>query len=156
MSQKLNRNATIATILAGPFPWLVAAAQNAPTASLVEQLRAQYKAAKMSPQDSGATVLEPGTVLVIQKTGIPTVPYVSATVCPARYLDGKVDSPEGLCPETVKKDSRPFKVGEKVYPVQIDVDQKKERITFRIVACDSCNGTNPATSSKSEVIFQFA
>ncbi len=151
-----NRVQIAASLVALILPWSLAAAQNAPTASLAEQLMAQYKVVKISQQDNAAKILQPGTVLVIQKGGILTVPYASGAVCSARYQDGNVDSPDVLCPETARKNSRPFKVGEKVYPVQIDVDLKKEKISFHILACDSCNGTSPATSLKSEVIFQFA
>jgi hypothetical protein len=151
-----NRIQIVVSLVALILPYRVAAAQSAPTASLAEQLRAQYKVAKISQQDNAAKILQPGTVLVIQKAGILTVPYASTTVCSAMYQDGKVDSPDALCPETARQNSRPFKVGERVYPAQIDVDMKKDKISFRILACDSCNGTSPATSSKSEVIFQFA
>ncbi len=145
-----------ASILVGILPWCAAARQNASTPSLEEQLKAQYMLVKMGPEGSGANVLEPGTVLVIQKEGIFSVPHASTAVCPSRYQDGRVDSPDALCPATVKKNSRSFKVGEKAYPSQIDVDLKQEKISFGIIACDACNGTSPPTSFKSEVIFQFA
>jgi tetratricopeptide (TPR) repeat protein len=157
MQPKIGKGVQIAiSLVALILPWRAATGQNAPTASLAEQLRAQYKVVKMGPQDNGAKVLEPGTVLVVQKGGVIAVPYTSTTVCPSRYQDGKIDSPDALCPEMARKNSRPFKVGEKTYASQIDVDLKKEKISFRIIACDSCNGTNPGTSFKSEVIFQFA
>jgi len=139
-------------IVAGP----TAMAQNAALPSLKEQLEAQYQLAKLADNSGQTTVAEPGTVLVIQKDGIFGVPHASTAVCPSRYQDGKVDSPDALCPATVKKSSRPFKVGEKAYPSKIDVDLKKEKISFDIIACDACNGTNPPTSFRSEVIFQFA
>jgi len=151
-----RERAQIAAFLVALFlPSCAAAAQTAQTVSLTEQLRAQYKVAKIGQQDNSVKVLDPGTVLIIQKGGIIPVPYSSAAVCSARYQDGKLDSPDALCPPTAKNSS-PFKIGEKVYPVQIDVDLKKEKVSFRILACDTCNGTSRATSSKSEVIFQFA
>jgi hypothetical protein len=157
MWPKIGKRAqTAASLVAAIFPWLVAAAQNPPTASLAEQLKAQYKVAKLGQQDNTAKVLNPGTVLVIQKGGIIPVPYASTAVCSSRYQEGKLDSPDALCPETTMRNSAPFKVGEKVYPLQINVDLKQEKISFHIVACDSCNGTNPPTALKSEVIFQFA
>jgi len=145
-----------ASLVALFLPSCAGAAQTAQTVSLAEQLRAQYKLAKTDPQGNSAKILQPGTVLVIQKGGILTVPFASTAVCSARYQGGKVDSPDALCPEASRTNSRPFKVGEKVYLAQIDVDLKKEKISFRILACDSCNGPNPVTTSKSEVVFQFA
>jgi len=49
-----------------------------------------------------------------------------------------------------------FQVGEKVYPSRIDVNQASDKITLGIVACDSCNNTNPPTFFKADLIFQFA
>ena len=57
---------------------------------------------------------------------------------------------------TNTSDTRYFSVGEKVYPSNIAVDLKKEKISFGVVACDTCNQTNPPTYYKSEVDFQFA
>ena len=57
---------------------------------------------------------------------------------------------------TNTSDTRYFNVGEKVYPSNIAVDLKKEKISFGVVACDTCNQTNPPTYYKSEVDFQFA
>ena len=39
---------------------------------------------------------------------------------------------------------------------KIDVNVDKAKISFTVVACDSCNGVNPPTSMKGEVVFQFA
>jgi hypothetical protein len=133
-----------------------AAAQNTSTVSLAEQLEAQYQLVKLGPDANGTKVLEPGTVLTIQKDGIFGVPHRSAAVCASRYQDSKVDSPETLCPAAIKKDSRPFKVGDKVYPSQIRADLKNDQISFGIIACDACNGTDPPSSFRSEVIFKFA
>jgi hypothetical protein len=130
-------------------------AQGAPP-SLGEQLKAEYQLAKVGSGSNGPAVLEPGTVLAIQKDGIFGVSYASTAICRSRYRDGKVDSPDVLCPARAKGNSRPFKAGEKVYPSQIRVDLRNDQISFGIVACDSCNGTNPPTSFKSEVVFQFA
>jgi hypothetical protein len=46
-------------------------------------------------------------------------------------------------------------VGDKVYPTKIDVNVDKAKISFTVVACDSCNGVNPPSSMKGEVVFQF-
>ena len=54
----------------------------------------------------------------------------------------------------LKDVSRYFHVGEKVYPTKIDVNVNKAKVSFTVVACDSCSGTNPPTSMKGEVVFQ--
>ena len=56
----------------------------------------------------------------------------------------------------LKDVSRYFQIGEKVYPTKIDVNVNKAKVSFTVVACDSCSGTNPPTSMKGEVVFQFA
>ena len=56
----------------------------------------------------------------------------------------------------VKTVSKYYQKGDKVYPVKIDVNVDKAKISFMVVACDSCNGVNPPTSMKGEVVFQFA
>jgi hypothetical protein len=77
-------------------------------------------------------------------------------VCPAKFSDGVLHPPTSICATMIKRSSRPFAVGEKVYVTKIDVNSKNDRIALKIVQCDSCNGTNPPTAFKSEVDFQFA
>jgi hypothetical protein len=158
-------------------------AQNAAPPSLLEQLQAQYKSVKMGSDSNGPTALEEGTVLAIQKGGILGVPSGSPKPCPSKYENASLKPPSGWCTQgrgeggkhgfgilknyipyanmvpdskTNTSDTRYFKVGEKVYPSNIAVDIKNERISFGIVACDTCNQTNPPTYYKSEVDFQFA
>jgi hypothetical protein len=121
-----------------------------------DQLKTIYKAAKLAPDSTGLTVVEPGTVLSIQKGGVMGVPYLSLGTCAAKVQDGELHAPGGVCAAMAKATSRFFQVGEKVYPQKIDVAVKKEQISIHLVACDSCNGTNPPTFFKSEVQFQFA
>jgi hypothetical protein len=45
--------------------------------------------------------------------------------------------------------------GEKVYPQRIDVDVAKDSVSMSIVACDTCNNTDPPTYNKAKVVFQF-
>jgi hypothetical protein len=54
-----------------------------------------------------------------------------------------------------KDTSRYFQPREKVYPLKIVVNLKKDKISFRVVACDSCNRTDPPTFFKSELTLQF-
>jgi hypothetical protein len=48
-----------------------------------------------------------------------------------------------------------FQVGDKVYPSKIEVNPAKDIVVLTIVACDTCNKTDPPTYNKAQVIFQF-
>ena len=133
----------------------VLAAQDSALPAWVDQLKPQYKLVKLSQDSNGINVVQPGAVLVLQKAGILGVPPLNVVMCPAKYKDGELHAPGGFCAGMVKQISRYFQNADKVYPMKIDVNVKKEQITFRIVACDSCNGTDPPTFFKSEVQFEF-
>ena len=126
------------------------------TVSLQEQLSAQYQVAKVKADSTGYGVVDPGTMLTIQKNGVLAVPWRAMTMCPAKYQDNAFHPSVGFCAGMLKDVSRYFQIGEKVYPTKIDVNLNKAKVSFTIVACDSCSGTNPATSMKGEVVFQFA
>ncbi len=155
------------------------AAAGGPT--VLEQLQAQYKMVKMGTDSNGPTVLEEGTVLAIQKGGILGVPSSSPKPCPAKYENSTLKPPSGWCVQGRKQgglhgfgaiashipgggnasspdtsSTRFFNKGEKVYPASLNVDVKDEKIAFDVVACDTCNQTNPPTYFKAEVDFQFA
>ena len=174
-----------------PVPREVAAAQApalppaAGMTSLREELQAQYQLVKMGSDSNGPRVIQPGTVLVIQKGGILGAPLGSSPGCSSNYENGSLKPPSGWCtkgreqgmkhglvgkwgasaqatanaPNGVNTDTsstRFFRVGEKVYLSNIAIDLKNDKISIAIVACDSCNGTNPPTAYKSQVVFQFA
>jgi hypothetical protein len=124
--------------------------------SLQEQLVAQYQVAKVKADSSGYGVVDPGTLLTIQKSGVLAVPWRAMALCPAKYQDNALHPSVGFCAGMLKDVSRYFQKGEKVYPTKIDVNLNKAKVSFTVVACDSCSGTNPATSMKGEVVFQFA
>ncbi len=48
-----------------------------------------------------------------------------------------------------------FAAGDKVYPSKIEVDVNKDDVSMTIVACDTCNKTDPPTYNKAKVVFQF-
>ena len=184
MRQKLEMTISVIALVVGAvIPGSLAAGQGATPPSLQEQLQAQYKSVKMGSDSNGPTVLEEGTVLAIQKGGILGVPWGSPKGCPSKYENGSLKPPSFLCTKgrgevakrgwgvlkghipgasyvpdgnTNTSDTRYFNKGEKVYPTKIAVDLKNEKISFGVVACDTCNQTNPPTYYKSEVDFQFA
>ena len=141
---------------------LVAEAQ-APT--LQEQLAAQYKLVKMGSDSGGAAVVEPGTILAVQKGGILGVLYSDTNVLSTKFQDGTVHSPNNVLSKGIgfgmkkfgkEQTTHLFQIGDKVYPSKIDVNVAKDSVAMGIVACDSCNNTDPKTFYKATVVFQFA
>lgn len=124
--------------------------------SLQEQLAAQYKVARMGSDSGGEAVVEPGTLLAMQKGGVLSVPWKAMVLCPAKYQDNSLHPSAGFCAGMVKTVSKYYQKGDKVYPLKIEVSLDKAKISFSVVACDSCNNVNPPTSMKGEVVFQFA
>jgi hypothetical protein len=140
-----------AAIIAVP----AATAQNAAPPSLKDQLDAQYKLAKIGYNSGQLTITEPGTVLVIQKGGILGCPPGNAVLAPATFKDGSLNPPGRIASALCGKDSRQLPSGEKVYVTKIDVNPKKDKVTLRIIECDSCNGAAQPSSYKADVIFEF-
>jgi hypothetical protein len=130
--------------------------QNSGAPSLQEQLKAQYKLVKMGADANGMAVVDPGTVLDIQKGGLLGVTPQNAVYCPAKFQDGDLKAPNGFCAAMVKQVSRFLQVGEKVYPTKIDVNLDKDKVSIQVIECDSCNGVQQPSFYKSEVVFQFA
>jgi len=132
--------------------------------SLQEQLAAQYKLVKMGSDTSGYSVVDPGTLLAIQKGGILAVPYADQAVLPTKYEGGAIHGPNSLSLMGRKsimgrfgkeQTTHLFPVGDKVYPTKIDVNVAKDTVAMSIVACDTCNKTDPPTYNKAQVVFQF-
>src|ERR1700684_4138104 len=163
MSQKFGGLVSGLVLLASAiFPFTIASAQ-APV-SLQEQLTAQYKLVKMGSDTSGYSVVEKGTLLAIQKGGILGVPYGDQNVLSSKYENGTIKGPNSLSLMGRKsimgkfgkeQTTHLFAVGDKVYPMKIDVNVAKDMVTLEIVACDSCNKTDPTTYNKQNVVFQF-
>src|SRR5580704_10096759 len=141
---------SMATLLQAP-----AASAQTPV-SLQEQLNAQYKPAKMKSGFGGATVVEAGTVLAVQKGGVLSVPSTALTTCSAKFQDNRLHPSVGFCAAMLKNVSSYFQPGSKVYPLKIEVNPEKGKISFEVVACDSCNGGGSGSSMKGGVVFQFA
>jgi hypothetical protein len=151
----------IVLVAATIFPMARASAQ---AATLQDQLVAQYKLVKIGSDTGGYSVVEEGTVLAIQKGGILAVPYEDKTVLATKYQDGQIHGPSGL--KVLGRGSimgrfgkeqttHLFAKGDKVYPTKIDVNVTKDNVTMGIVACDTCNKTDPPTYNKAEVVFEF-
>ena len=143
-----------ATAIACALSVPVASAQT--PVSLQEQLAAQYKVARMGSDSGGEAVVEPGTLLAVQKGGVLSVPWKAMVLCPAKYQDNSLHPSAGFCAGMVKTVSKYYQKGDKVYPLKIEVSLDKAKITFSVVACDSCNNVNPPASMKGQVVFQFA
>ena len=139
-------------LTAGFFGARAAEAQNA---SLAEQLKTQYKLAKVGMDANGWSVVNPGTVLVIQKGGILGVPPANGAMTTSTYKDGELHPPNGFMTAMVSKVSRLLTVNEKVYVIKIDVHQKEDKIALMIIECDACNGVQQPATYKSAVVFQF-
>jgi len=138
------------------------AGAQAPT--LQEQLIAQYKLVKMGSDTSGYSVIDKGTLLEIKKGGILGVPYGDNNVPASHYEGGVVKGPSGLALVGRKsimgkfgkeQTTHLFASGDKVYPMKVDVNVAKDTVTLGIVACDTCNKTDPPTYNKAQVVFQF-
>jgi hypothetical protein len=166
MSQKFQTLIPGVVLLAATiFPMSRA---NAQAVTLQEQLAAQYKLVKMGSDTSGPSVVDAGTLLAIQKGGILGVPYSDKTVLATKYENGTVHTPSGLMVQGRKalfgrfsqtqsegQTTHLFAKGDKVYPTKIDVNLAKDNVTLSIVACDTCNKTDPPTYNKAQVTFQF-
>src|ERR1700690_4416990 len=150
----------VTLILVGLTPSLLSA-----QVSLADQLNAQYNLVKMGEDSNGAAVIETGTILKINKGGILSVPYADQTSGMAtKYQDGAVHSPNALGMKArgsllghfgKTQTTQFFQVGNKVYPTKIQVNADKDQVVMGIVACDSCNNTDPKTFYKADVVFQF-
>jgi len=164
MRQKIEMGIMlVALIVVGITPCLVVA-QGAPAVPLEDQLKAQYTLVKMGADTGGAAVVDQGTILVIKKGGILSVPYSDQNIVPTKYENGAVHSPNSMVMKGLgfgmgklgrTQTTRLMQAGEKVYPSRIAVNLPKDQVTIGIIACDSCNNVSPTTFYKADVVFQF-
>src|SRR5258708_13384074 len=163
MREKIKISVLVAAlIMVGITPCLVGA-QDLPAVSLEDQLKAQYTLVKMGWNSGGAVIVEEGTVLVIKKDGILSVPYGDQPVA-TKYQDGTVRSPSAsmvgplgnLTGKVGKQQAtRLFQTSDRAYPSQIAVNLPKDQVTISGVSCDACNTVSPTTFYKANVVFQF-
>jgi hypothetical protein len=161
----------VAVVFAGMFPWMLAEAQNGGADSLESQLAAKYKLVKLGTDSTGLTVLEAGTVLVIKKGGIISVPSGNAVILPSTVKDGQVHAASNTAAQGVSKflkwkgvsdptgaastDTKFLTVGEKVYVSKIDVNRKDSKVALTIIECDTCNSVQDPSQRRGQVVFQF-
>ena len=162
MRQKIKIPVLVAALMVvGVAPCLVVA-QDLPEVPLEDRLKAQYTLVKMGWNSGGAAIVQEGTVLVIKKDGILSVPYGDQPVV-TRYQDGTVRSPSastmgarGSMGKVGKQqNTRLFQVGERAYPSKIAVNLPKDHVIISVVACDACNNVSPTTFYKADVVFLF-
>jgi tetratricopeptide (TPR) repeat protein len=152
MSAKISLAVSLGVLtIAGVFCAESANAQGASTSSLADQLKAQYKLAKIVPELNGYKVAEPGTMLVIQKEGIVGVPLGNKSVDPVTYA---IQKDNDLHHSNSGASTWKFGVGHKVYVSKLDLDAKHEKVSFTIVECDSSDPVKPSYY-KSVVDFEF-
>ena len=160
MRQKIEMTVlVVALILVGITPRSLLA-----QVPLEDQLKAQYTLVKMGSDTSGTAVVDQGTILVIKKGGILSVPYSDQNIVPTKYENGAVHSPNSMVMKGIgfgmkkfgkEQTTRLMQSGEKVYPSRVAVNLPKDQVTIGIIACDSCNNVSPTTFYKADVVFQF-
>jgi hypothetical protein len=162
MRQKIEKAILVgALIVVGVTPSMVVA-QDLPEVPLEDRLKAQYTLVKMGWNSGGPALVAEGTVLVIKKDGILSVPYGDQPVT-SKYQDGTVRSPSAstigarvnMGKVGKQQNTRLFQVGERVYPSRIAVNLPKDQVIISVVACDACNNVSPTTFYKADVVFQF-
>lgn len=164
MGQKLERISAATVVMVCATFLLSPRASAQATVTLQDQLAAQYKVVKMGSDTSGYSVIDAGTLLEIKKGGILGVPYSDTSVLSTKYEGGTVHTPSSVLSKGIgfgmkrfgkEQTTKLFPVGDKVYPSKIEVDTGKDIVTLSIVACDTCNKTDPPTYNKAKVVFQF-
>jgi hypothetical protein len=167
MGRRFQR--TISGMIVPIFVTMLGAAVFPPLAgaqavSLEEQLNAQYKAVKMGSDTGGYSVIDKGTLLEVKKGGILGVPYSDQSIQNTKYESGVVHTPNSNVSKMIgfgmkkfgkEQTTHLFQVGDKVYSQNLSVDLTKDTVAMGIVACDTCNKTDPPTYMKAKVIFQF-
>jgi len=144
--------------------WIAQANAQAPT--LQEQLAAQYKLTKMGSDTSGASVVDAGTMMAIEKGGILGVPYTDHSVLTTKYEGGTVHTPSGLMVAGKKsilghfsttqsegQTTHLFQKGDKVYATKLDVNLEKDTVSMLIVGSDA--KADPPAYNKANVAFVF-
>ena len=168
MWEKWERTIPAVAVVCMNVLWLGSAMAQSGAPTLQEQLAAQYKLVKMGSDTGGYSVVEEGTLLLVQKGGVVGVPNSDKTALTTKYENGTVHGPSAMKAEARKallghlsptasegQSTHLFRKGDKVYPTKIDVKVDKDVVVMSIVACDTCNNTDPQTWNKANVEFDF-
>ena len=83
------------------------------------------------------------------------MPLQAVALCPAKFKDNMLHLSVGFCAGMMQNVSGHFGKGAKVYPLKIDVNVGKEKISFQVVGCKVCNHANVPFPHKAEVVFEF-
>lgn len=132
-------------------------AQSGAPASLGEQLVAQYQIPKLNVDADGCKLLQPGSVLTAQRSGVLAIPWDVQPFCPGKYQDGKISAPGILCRAMTNTNYRELQKGERLYPTSIQLDLKKAKVTLAVVSCNPDSAGNADQPPyKAAIDFQFA
>ena len=114
-----------------------------------------YRVTTFGQDAGGLTALQPGTIFVIKVPGLLGVTQMTLMTCPASMDKGVFKKSGGTCAMLVKDHSAYFQPGLKVYLQKLDVDQKHDKVSLHLVACDDCNGTYPHSFYKTGLNIQL-
>jgi len=131
------RPTTATPVIAALFVITLTAQAQAPT--LQEQLTAQYK--KVSMASNGTVVVDPGTLLSVQKGGILSVPYRALAKCPAKFENNSLHPSAGFCANMMKNVAQYFRTGDKSIRSRSTSTTRRRKSIFR------SSPATPATES---------
>lgn len=114
-----------------------------------------YRVTAFGADAGGMAVLQPGTIFIIKVGGLLGVTQPTLMTCPASMDKGVFKKSGGTCAMLVKDHSAYFQPGLKVYLQKLDVDQKHDKVSLHLVACDDCNGTYPHSFYKTGLNIQL-
>lgn len=143
---------TTAVLILGMLTTASAQTEEQSAAVLAARLETHFKPAKMG---ADLSIKDAGAVLVVQKDGLLGVPPANPPVCPATFKDGELVPPGNFSKAICGNQARAINNGERVYVLKIEVNSKKDKVSFVVVECDSCNAAPQFASYKSSIIFQF-
>jgi hypothetical protein len=122
---------------------------------LAARLGDHVKVARLGLDSTGLTVIEPGSVFIIKKGGILSLPPTHRNVPASTFRDGQLVGPGKLAISAYSQISRFLPVGEQVYITGADVRIKNDKIIVFIIECDSCNGVQQPSSYVAAVSYEF-
>src|SRR5262249_45931044 len=101
----------------------------------------------------GLVVTQEGTVLVVTKAGIRSFPPAQLVLQANKFQGGRLETPKE---NPFLGQNKFLPVETRVYVMKVSVDAKKDKVTFIVVECDTCNGVQQPSYYKAQIAFQFA